>query len=112
MSSLFVSVPRFETVNVTAINGAIEITWTFIHTGGEDLDQVETFCMIDGEGSGDFIYDVLICESNECIDDNLMGSTSLSPVFAGENYTCSVTAINTNGTDTGEFINIVPTECE
>ena len=49
---------------------------------------------------------------NECIDDNLMGSTSPSPVFAGGKYTCSVTAINTNGTDAGELINIVPTEGE
>ena len=39
-----------------------------------------------------------------------MGSTSPSPVFAGGKYTCSVTAINTNGTDAGELINIVPTE--
>ena len=112
MSSLFVSVPRLETVNVIATNGAIEITWTFIHTGGQDLDEVKTFCMIDGEGSSDFTYDILMCESNERIDDNLMGSTSLSPVFAGENYTCSVTATNTNGTDTRESINVVPTEGE
>ena len=92
-------------------NGNINISWTFRHTGGQDIDDVEVYCVIDGEGSSNQLYNMLSCSNiSGCVDDNLMGSTSVGPVFAGERYYCSVTAINTNGTDMRNISNIIPTE--
>ena len=103
--------PMFQTVNVIPSNGNITISWTFRHTGGQDIDDVEVYCVIDGEGSSNQLYNMLSCSNTiGCVDDNLMGSTSVGPVFAGERYYCSVTAINTNGTDMRNFSNIIPTE--
>jgi hypothetical protein len=55
--------------------------------------------------------DMLMCtDMSVCVDDNLMGSTSIGPVLAGVTYSCSVTAINNNGTDTRNITDITPTQ--
>ena len=101
----------FQTVYVNSFNGSIDILWTFHHIAGRDIDDVEVYCVIDGQGSSNQLYGMLSCFNvTECVDDKLMGSTSIGPVFAGERYYWSVTAINTNGTDMRNFSNIIPTE--
>ena len=40
----------------------------------------------------------------------LKGSTSLSPVYAGKSYFCSVTAVNVDGSDSMIVSNIVISE--
>jgi hypothetical protein len=57
------------------------------------------------------LMDMLMCtDMSVCVDDNLMGSTSIGPVLAGVTYSCSVTAINNNGTDTRNITDITPTQ--
>ena len=103
--------PMFQTVNAIPSNGNINISWRFRHTGGQDIDDVEVYCVIYGEDSSNQLYDMLSCSNlTGCVDDNLMGSTSVGPVFAGERYYYSITAINTNGTDMRNISNIISTE--
>ena len=103
--------PMFQTVNVNPSNGNINISCKFHHTGGQDIDDIEVYCVIDGEDSSNQLYNMLSCSNlTGCVDNNLMGSTSVGPVFAGERYYCSITAINTNGTDMRNISNIISTE--
>ena len=103
--------PMFQTVNAIPSNGNINISWIFRHTGGQDIDDIEVYCIIDGEDSSNQLYNMLSCSNlTGCVDDNLMGSKSVGPVFAGERYYCSITAINTNGTDMRNISNIISPE--
>ena len=100
--------PEFQSVNVLALNGNIDISWIFRHTGGQDIDDIDVYCAIDGENKSNHLSDMLSCSDiTRCVDDNLMGNISVGPVFAGERYFCSVTAINANGTDTRNIPNII-----
>ena len=38
--------PMFQTVNVIPSNGNINISWRFRHTGGQDIDDIEVYCVI------------------------------------------------------------------
>ena len=101
----------FQSVNAIADNGFINVSWTFRHTGGQEIDNFEVFCSTSDEGSSDGLYDILSCNMiNECSNSNLMGSTSVGPITAGLLYSCRMTAINANGTDVRSIDNIVPTE--
>ena len=96
-----------QTVNVIPSNGNIDISWKFRHTGGQAIDDIEIYCAITGESSQ--LYYMLSCFNvTRCVDDNLMGNTSIGPVLAGKRYYCSVTAINANGTDMRNISNIIP----
>ena len=101
--------PQFETVNAVPTNGNIKISWTLRHTGGLDIN-LNIFCQIEGEGSRSRLTDILSCESNECINENQMGSVALGPVNAGETYYCRVTVVNNNGSDNRDFSNIIVNE--
>ena len=80
----------------------------FRHTGGQDIDDIDVYCAIDGENRSNHLSDMLSCSDiTRCVDDSLMGNISVGPVFAGERYFCSVTAINTNGTDVKNISNII-----
>ena len=97
----------FQSVNARAENGFINVSWTFRHTGGQEIDDVEVLC---STGSGG-LYDMLSCNMmNDCSNSNLMGSTRVVPITAGLSYSCRITAINANGTDVRNIDNIVPTE--
>ena len=106
----FFIVPQFKSVNVTATNGTIDVRWLFRHTGGLQINDVDIYCQISEEGSGSRITDSLSCASNGCVNENLMGGATLSPVLAGENYYCSITAINSEGTDMRTSNDIAITE--
>ena len=87
----------FESVDAIAVNGYINVSWTFRHTGGQEIDDIEVLCNATGEGRN--LYDTFSCDINKCSISNLMGSTNLGPVAAGLSYCCRITAINRNGTD-------------
>ena len=91
--------PMIQSVNATAINGYINISWVFRHTGGQEINDIEVLCNATSEGSSDGIYGTYSCGKNNCSIFNLMGSTNIGPVTAGLLYSCSLTAINANGTD-------------
>ena len=97
----------FQSVNAMADNGFINVSWTFRHTGGQEIDHIEVLCSTSGEGSSG---DMVSCTMNDCGISNLMGSTSVGPITAGLSYYCRITAINANGTDDRNIDNIVPTE--
>ena len=98
-----------QTIHAIPSNGIINISWRFRHTGGQAIDDIDIYCAIIGESSQ--LYDMLSCFNvTRCVDDNLMGSTSIGPVLAGKRYYCSVTAINANGTDMRNISNVIPTE--
>ena len=99
--------PEFQSVNVLGSNGNIDISWILRHTGDQDIDDIDAYCAIDGENRSNHLSDVLSCSDiTRCVDDNLICNISVGPVFAGERYFCSVTAINTNGTDKHSIISI------
>ena len=104
---LYSVAPTFQSVNAMADNGFINVSWTFRHTGGQEIDDVEILCSTSGEGSSG---DMVSCTMNDCGNSNLMGSTSVGPITAGLSYYCRITAINANGTDVRNIDNIVPTE--
>ena len=97
----------FQSVNAMADNGFINVSWTFRHTGGQEIDDVEVLCSTSGEGSSG---GMISCTMNDCSDSTLMGSTSVGPITAGLSYSCRITAVNANGTDVRSIDNIVPTE--
>ena len=97
----------FQSVNAIADNSFINISWTFRHTGGQEIDDVEVLCSTSGERSSG---GMISCTMNDCSDSNLMGSTSVGPITAGLSYSCRITAVNANGTDVRNIDNIVPTE--
>ena len=100
--------PKFQAVNVIASNGNIDISWIFRHTGGQDIDDIDVYCATDGEDRSNYLSKTLSCSKvARCVDDNLMGNISIGPVFAGERYYCSVTAINANGIDMINISNII-----
>ena len=87
-------VPKFNVVNVTGTDGTIILMWSFLHTGGLPLINVNVSC-----SNG------LYCMN--CTDTS---TVSLLPVMAGSNYTCTVIASNAIGTDTRSLTNIIPIE--
>ena len=87
-------VPQFDIVNVTSTGGNIIVMWSFTHTGGLPLINVNVSC-----SNG------LYCMN--CTDTS---TVSLLPVMAGSNYTCIVIASNTIGSDTRTLTNIIPVE--
>ena len=87
-------VPKFNVVNVTSTDGTIILMWSFLHTGGLPLINVNVSC-----SNG------LYCMN--CTDTS---TVSLLPVMAGSNYTCTVIASNAIGTDTRSLTNIIPIE--
>ena len=97
----------FQSVNATAENGFINVSWTFRHTGGQEIDDVEVLCSTSGEGSS---LGMVSCMMNDCSNSNLMGSIRVGPITAGLSYSCRITAINANGTDVRNIDNIVPME--
>ena len=97
----------FQSVNAMADNGFINVSWTFRHTGGQEIDDVKVLCSTSGEGSSG---GMISCTMNDCSDSNLMGSTSVGPITAGPSYSCRITAVNANGSDVRNIDNIVPTE--
>ena len=104
---MFIVAPQFDTVSANSINGTIVIKWTFEHTGGLDT-TVDINCQNDDdEGSELHVTGVLSCGYDGCSKDVLMGNGTLDPVIAGEIYSCNVTAINNNGTDS-RSINTIP----
>ena len=100
----------FQRVNATADNGFINVSWVFRHTGGQEIDDVEVLCNTSGEGSSGGLYDMFSCDMNDCSNSNLMGDTKVGPVTAGLLYSCRITAINSNGSDSETIDNINATE--
>ena len=100
----------FQRVNATADNGFINVSWVFRHTGGQEIDDVEVLCSTSGEGSSGGLYDMFSCDMNDCSNSNLMGGTKVGPVTAGLSYSCRITAINNNGSDSRTIDNINATE--
>ena len=88
-----------QSVNAIAINGYINVSWVFRHTGGQEINDIEVLCNATNGGSSGGIYEMHSCGKNNCSMSNLMGSTNIGPVTAGLLYSCSLTATNTNGTD-------------
>ena len=105
---LYSIAPMFQSVNAMADNGFINVSWTFRHTGGQEIDDVEVLCSTSGEGSSGGMISCTMM--NDCSNSNLMGSTKVGPITAGLSYSCRITAINANGTDVRTIDNIVPTE--
>ena len=101
--------PQFQFVSASSTNGSINISWAFTHTGGLKID-LRVFCNILNDGRGSDIAGLLSYEYNKSSTEMLKGSTSLSPVYAGKSYFCSVTAVNVNGSDSMNFSNIVINE--
>ena len=100
----------FQRVNATAFNGFINVSWVFRHTGGQEIDDVEVLCNTSGEGSSGGLYDMFSCDMNDCSNSNLMGDTKVGPVTAGLSYSCKITAINSNGSDSRTIDDINATE--
>ena len=98
--------PMFDTISVNSVNGNIYVSWTFRHTGGQDIDVVQVICNTENDHR---LSRELSCDMMECVNNNLMGTASIGPVLAGETYTCNVTAVNHNGTDVRNFT-VIPTQ--
>ena len=98
----------FQRVNATAVNGFINVSWVFRHTGGQEIDDVEVLCNTSGEGSSGGLYDMFSCDMNDCSNSNLMDGTKVGPITAGLSYSCRITAINRNGTASKTISNIIP----
>ena len=82
------------------------ISWSLVHTGGLNID-LYLLCNDDMNSIDGRVDRVLICERNECYnDEQLMGSSSLGPVEIGVIYSCSITAVNSKGTDSRYLNNI------
>ena len=79
-----------------------------MYTGGPDA-TVRSVCNIDdGDGWSRYgpksmLSDVEVIMPNS---ENLKGNMSLGPVQAGANYSCVVTASNSNGTGPEERLNL------
>ena len=84
-------VALFELSIVNNIDGMLNVRWTFKHTGGLPLQSISVSC-----SGGDTLSNGSLCTPDTCGD----GSTSLGPVEAGSNYTCTVTASNAVGNST------------
>ena len=89
--------PVFESAAAIAVNGYINVSWIFRHTGGQEIDDIEVLC--NATGGGRNLYDTFSCDINKCSTSNLMGNTNLGPVAAGLSYCCRIRAINRNGSD-------------
>ena len=90
----------FDDVSVNAVNGNIDVSWTFRHTGGQNIDEVKVVCDTENDHR---LSIKLPCDMMECVNNNLMATASIGPVLAEETYTCTVTAMNDNGTDVRNF---------
>jgi hypothetical protein len=100
----------FEDVSATPSDGNIVINWIFRHTGGQDINDIMIICESNDDISSQLTNNLMCIDMSVCVDDNLMGSTSVGPVLAGVTYSCSVTAINDNGTDIRNIAGIIPSQ--
>ena len=86
------------------VNGSLNISWIFIHTGGIALNNISVTCYTTDELRNE-LTDTLVCDSNSCDTQSM----SVGTVFAGYNYTCTVTATNTIGSDIRATNSIIAT---
>ena len=71
-------------------DGVITVSWTYVHTGGLNLTQVEVQYK---EPTQDQF------EGNETLDDPNQTSVSFTGLEAGSTYLFQITAYNANGSD-------------
>ena len=90
--------PSIGSVIVDNVNGNLLVSWNILHTGGADLETITVYCSeksIDADGVNPLSSVRECLKSVEC----MMNSTTVGPVAAGVNYSCSVTAENSVGRD-------------
>ena len=103
--------PKIDDVTVQSENGELKIKTTLKYTGGINQSEVsiDVYCnrseiinMTDDFGSGDGEISVELyttCDNENCLDESLMVSLSVGPVYAGATYECLVTASSIAGFD-------------
>ena len=88
--------PEFDFVRLENVDGRLNVTWSFKHTGGVDLLSVVVACSSVEEGSGDDL--TMNCGSNNMCgeggDGTVLLPTGSGNVTAGMNYSCTVIATN------------------
>ena len=108
---LIVPAPVCDSAPVSE-DGVITISWTYVHTGGLNLTQVEVQYK---EPTQDQF------EGNETLDDPNQTSLSFTGLEAGSTYLFQIIAYNANGSDNvtcppvtheiGKFLNFWPRIC-
>ena len=110
--------PKIDNVTVTSEDGKLKIETTLKYTGGINRSEVfidvdcgrpEIINMTDDTGSGRRTES---CDN--CLNESLMVSLSVGPVYAGATYACLITASSDAGmdfypvrdviSDTGDYI--------
>ena len=80
--------PRLNNVSIVNINGNLTVSWSIIHTGGLQLDNITIDC-----NNSNIV--ILECYNEECmISDSI---SYIGPVIAGNNYSCIVNIVNSIG---------------
>ena len=86
--------PEFAFTRLENVNGKLNVTYGFKHTGGVPLTRLVVLCRSETEGSGSGLASDMICSGNMCDDGMAVIPTGPEYVTAGMNYSCTITATN------------------
>ena len=86
--------PEFAFTRLGNVNGKLNVTYGFKHTGGVPLTKLVVRCRCEEEGSGSGLASDMSCGTDMCGDGMAVIPTGPENVTAGMNYSCTVTASN------------------